>query len=170
MWLDRLSGHSSPSGTPPPNSRSYSPARRPARLPRSQSLRSTLHPRSSSTSLLLSPDDSTTSLPGTARSSSNGTASRPAQSRQQPTGVSDPLEVLNSIIGRKAPEKSAETTVEKPAQLVESIDFGGLSLEQFALRGTEPGGIVRSDDGAQAIQQCMSSPGSQMAPANVDRS
>ncbi|KAL1971935.1 hypothetical protein VTN31DRAFT_2023 [Thermomyces dupontii] len=153
MWLDRLSGHSSPSGTPPPNSRSYSPARRPARLPRSQSLRSTLHPRSSSTSLLLSPDDSTTSLPGTARSSSNGTASRPAQSRQQPTGVSDPLEVLNSIIGRKAPEKSAETTVEKPAQLVESIDFGGLSLEQFALRGTEPGGIVRSDDGAQAIQQ-----------------
>lgn len=157
MWLDRLSGHSSPAGTPPPpNSRSFSPARRPGRLPRTQSLRSSLHPRSSSTSLLLTPDDSTTSLPGTARSSPNGSASRPAQSRQQRIEVNDPLEVLNSIIGKKASEKPVETTSEKPSQLVESIDFGGLSLEQFALQGTETGGIVRSDDGAQAIQQCTS--------------
>ncbi|KAL1985583.1 hypothetical protein VTN96DRAFT_7563 [Rasamsonia emersonii] len=157
MWLDRLSGHS-PSGTPPPFSnrnRSYSPAaRRSSRLsPAPQNARPALNPRSSSSSsLLATPNESTTSL-SDAAGASNGVVSKPGASRPRPAGVPDPLEVLNRIIGKKTPDQPVETPAEKPAQLVEDIDFEGLSLEEFAASGKESNRILHSEEGAQTIQQ-----------------
>ncbi|KAL1970680.1 hypothetical protein VTN77DRAFT_4324 [Rasamsonia byssochlamydoides] len=154
MWLDRLSSHS-PSGTPPPfNNRSYSPGpRRSSRLsPAPQNVRPGLNPRSSSTSLLVTPNDSSTSLPDAARAS-NGVASRPGASRPRPPGVPDPLEVLNRIIGKKTADKPVEAPAQKPAQLVEDIDFEGFSLEEFADGGKESNRILNSEVGAQTIQQ-----------------
>lgn len=73
----------------------------------------------------------------------------------------DPLDVLNSIIGKKGQNQKTESPhraaapVERPAQLVESIDFGGLSLEEFVSRKDATDRVLNSKVGAQAIQQCM---------------
>lgn len=159
MWLDRLAGHSTPSGTPPPfNSRPYSPARRSSRPPPApQAFRPSVHPRSSSTSFLLTPNESTTSLPSTARTPSNGTPYQSGLSRTRPPDTPDPLSVLNGIIGSKLPEKSVETPLDKPKQLVDTVDFQGLSLEEFVAQGEKSGGILNNEAGAQTIQQCMCS-------------
>lgn len=158
MWLDRLSGHSTPSGTPPPlppsSNRHPSPSQRPSRTSSSQGFRSALNPRSSSTSLLLTPSDSTASLPPTARNSSNGAPQKSVFLRTPPSEVASPLEVLTGIIGKKSSDQSAEAPAEKPTQLVEAIDFGDLSLEEFANRGKSSGGLLSSKDGAGTIEQC----------------
>ncbi|KUL88492.1 hypothetical protein ZTR_05388 [Talaromyces verruculosus] len=152
MWLDRLSGHT-PSGTPPPfPNRHPSPSHRPSRTS-SQSYRPSLHPRSSSTSLLLTPDDSTVSLPTTNRHVSNGAPQRSVFVRTPPGEVANPLEVLNTIIGKKTTDKPAEAVAEKPAELVEAIDFGDLSLEEFMTRGQESGGLLSSEAGVGTIEQ-----------------
>lgn len=71
----------------------------------------------------------------------------------------DPLDVLNSIIGKKGQNQKTESPhraaapVERPAQLVESIDFGGLSLEEFVSRKDATDRVLNSKVGAQAIQQ-----------------
>lgn len=155
MWLDRLSNHSTPSsGTPPTfTNRHPSPNRRPSRTP-SQSYRPSLHPRSSSTSLLLTPNDSTASLPTTTRHVSNGTSQRSVFVRTPPGEVANPLEVLNSIIGKQTTDKPIEASAEKPAELVEAIDFGDLSLEEFMSRGQESGGLLSSEAGVGTIEQC----------------
>lgn len=62
--------------------------------------------------------------------------------------------MLNRIIGKRTPDQPVETPPEKPAQLVENIDFEGLSLEEFAASGKEWNRILRSEEGAQKIQQC----------------
>ncbi|KAF2802931.1 Vps52-domain-containing protein [Mytilinidion resinicola] len=137
MWLDRFS---TPSGTPPPQGRPYSPAPRrpynpagPGPLPQ----RPGLPDRTSSLSLV-SPNSSTTSLPAGARGP-NGAGRR----RQPPPNVSDPLQVLEGILG--APPRrpvlskgngSASVPPQKPAELVDDIDFGGLSLHEFAQETT----------------------------------
>lgn len=155
MWLDRLSGHSTPSGTPPPgNNRHASPSQRSPRPPSSQAFRQSLHPRSSSTSLLLTPNDSSTSLPTTARVPSNGPPQKSALSRTPPPGTAGPVDVLYSIIGRKTADSTGESPIEKPAELVEAIDFGELSLEEFVSRGKDSGGILSSEAGVATIQQC----------------
>jgi vacuolar protein sorting-associated protein 52 len=161
MWLDRLSGHSTPSGTPPPLSkRSLSPApRRTSRFsPAPQPGRHPLLPRSSS--LTLNSNESTTSSIGTSRAS-NSVGSKAGSSRQRPPGVTDPLEVLNGIIGiakmkdRSAnPVNTAGTTIEKPAQLIEAINFEGLSLEEFVLKDKESSQARKVEIGAQAAHQC----------------
>ncbi|PCH04653.1 Vps52/Sac2 [Penicillium occitanis (nom. inval.)] len=152
MWLDRLSGHTQ-SGTPPPfPNRHPSPSHRPSRTS-SQSYRPSLHPRSSSTSLLLTPDDSTVSLPTTNRHASNGAPQRSVFVRTPPGEVANPLEVLNNIIGKKTTDKPAEAVAEKPPELVEAIDFGDLSLEEFMTRGQESGGLLSSEAGVGTIEQ-----------------
>ncbi|KAH8723639.1 Sac2 family-domain-containing protein [Phaeosphaeriaceae sp. PMI808] len=139
MWgLDRISAYSTPSGTPPPRCDSYSPAPRrgypsggPAPLPP----RPGLVPRSSSLSLI-SPTYSNTSLPGAARAPNGGP-------RRRPTGGAlhhgpDPIQVLASIMGglpRKPPASSGgmvPAIPQKPEEVEEDIDFGGLSLHEFA--------------------------------------
>ncbi|KAL2001958.1 hypothetical protein VTN02DRAFT_936 [Thermoascus thermophilus] len=154
MWLDRLTPSASP--TPFSSSRNYSPApRRPSHLSPN---RHAGHPRPSS--LPLAPNDSTTSLPGTSRTP-NGMGSRHGASRPRPSDVADPLDVLNRIIGKKtghtqdmdSSDRAAAAPVERPAQLVDSIDFEGLSLEEFASRQDATDGTLKSKVGAQTIQQ-----------------
>ncbi|KAF2849673.1 Sac2 family protein [Plenodomus tracheiphilus IPT5] len=137
MWgLDRISSYSTPIGTPPPRHDSYSPAPRrgyPPSGPGPLPIRPGLNPRSSSLSLV-SPGSSTLSLPGTARAPNGG-------ARRRPTGGSqygaDPLQVLESIMGGP-PKRSnmrhgiAGDTVQRPAEVAEDIDFGTLSLREFA--------------------------------------
>jgi hypothetical protein len=76
-------------------------------------------------------------------------------SRARSSEISDPFDVLNGIIGRKIPEKSIGAPSEKPAHLVETINFEGLSLDEFVAQGKESTGIFNSEVGAQTIQQCM---------------
>jgi hypothetical protein len=47
-----------------------------------------------------------------------------------------------------------EAVAEKPAELVEAIDFGDLSLEEFMTRGQESGGLLSSEAGVGTIEQC----------------
>lgn len=151
-WLDRFSGYSTPSGSPPPHNRSYSPApKRPTHLgaPPALPTRPSYSPRSSSLSLGLSSNASTTSLPGTSRLP-NGSALRQEISAQTPPNVADPLTVLAGILGDRenginlsgAGVESGKTG--KPAHLVEDIEFGDLSLQDFIEQGTK----ARPRDGA----------------------
>jgi hypothetical protein len=166
MWgLDRLSSYSTPSGTPPPRRDSYSPAPRrgypsgPGLLP----LRPGLVPRASSLSLI-SPGASTTSLSSTARQP-NGAP------RRRPTGGAphhgpDPIQVLASIMGglpRKPLVSSGErdqTVPQKPEAVVEDIDFGGLSLQDFAAQAPLDHRRTTSVHtySAQSVEECMCSP------------
>jgi vacuolar protein sorting-associated protein 52 len=108
----------------------------------------------------LTSNESTTSFTGTSRAS-NGVGSKAGSSRQRPPEVTDPLEVLNGIIGNaKTKDLSAESvntaraTIEKPAQLIETINFEGSSLEEFALKDKESSRIRKVDIGAQTVHQC----------------
>ncbi|GES61549.1 GARP complex subunit [Aspergillus terreus] len=160
MWLDRISGHSTPAG-PQPDSRSNSP------LPRRSSSRLSPYAQqnsrpgptrpASSLSVLLTPSDSTSSLPATARG--DGSAFKQNAVGARPSDVADPLEVLNGILGKQRTEKrdsdaslrpEADT---KPAQLVEDIDFEGLSLEEFVAKQDQPRRAANSGIDAQTLQQ-----------------
>ncbi|KAF2684014.1 Sac2 family protein [Lentithecium fluviatile CBS 122367] len=137
MWgLDRLSAHSTPSGTPPRRD-SYSPApRRPyAAGPMPLPPRPGINPRSSSLSLV-SPASSTTSLPAGARIPNGAGRRRPLGGA--PPNVPDPLQMLESIMGGPPRKPVASkggrvgTMPNKPDEIDVDIDFGGLSLRDFA--------------------------------------
>ncbi|KAE8367219.1 Sac2 family-domain-containing protein [Aspergillus caelatus] len=160
MWLDRMSGHSTPSG-PQIDSRSNSPLprRSTSRLsPYAQNSRPQPSRPGSSLSNLLTPSDSTTSLSATQRA--DGTTVKQFPAKTRPSNVADPLDALNDIIGKRK-EKLAEaespvlsSTLEiKPSQLVAEIDFGDLSLEEFVTKPDEPRRATNNDVGAQTIQQ-----------------
>ncbi|EEH05938.1 Vps52/Sac2 family protein [Histoplasma capsulatum G186AR] len=177
MWLDRFSAHpSSASGASTPGPRGYSPARRPQHQQHlgaaTQQSRPAFSPRSSSLSVSLTttPNASSTSLPNTLRQASGSSFHRQNGSKpdQRPTGSTavDPLEVLYGIIGKR-PGTGADLdtptivhatgTVEatdKPECLVEDIDFGELSLEEFAQQKeeSEEGKLKRRVD-VQTIEQ-----------------
>lgn len=136
MWgLDRLSQYSTPTGTPPPRRDSYSPAPRrgypgPGPLP----MRPGLQPRTSSLSLV-SPGASSMSLPSTARGP-NGAPLRRRPTGGIPPNVPDPVQVLASIMGG-TPRRPTNTNgngeaAYKPYELEADIDFGELSLHDFA--------------------------------------
>ena len=143
MWLDRFSGYSTPTEPPSTPSRSYSPApRRSSHL--APSPRNVLgQNRGGSTiSLDLSPSVSRTSLTANGRLV-NGSSLR--QEEQPPSDVADPLDVLRSILGKPIAARKADSTHEafigKPATIVEDIDFGNLSLEEYLTRApTQPSG------------------------------
>jgi hypothetical protein len=102
-------------------------------------------------------------LPGTARAS-NGVSQKQGAPSSRPPGVPDPLDVLNSIIGKKGGENGAadldaeSKPAQKPAQFVDTIDFEGLSLEEFISRKDETNVFLKSEADAQTIQQCMACP------------
>ncbi|KAH1492297.1 hypothetical protein LV164_000774 [Aspergillus fumigatus] len=160
MWLDRISGHSTPSGVPL-DSRSNSPAPR-----RSSSLLSPAPPNNrpspnrqgSSLSVLLTPSDSTTSLPATARGV-NGSVLKQGAAKSRPSDVADPLEVLKDIIGKQKADVETNECLKasapeaKPLHLVETIDFGDLSLEEFVSQVGEPRRATSADVSAQTLQQ-----------------
>ena len=139
MWgLDRRSTHATPTGTPPPRHDSYSPApRRPYGGPGPGPLppRPGLPPRTSSLSLLGSTaSSSTSSLPSTARIPNGRRRVEPGGA--PPPDVPHPLHVLEAILGgppRKpvAAKGDASKGAPRPEELVDEIDFGGLSLHDF---------------------------------------
>jgi hypothetical protein len=163
MWgLDRLSSYSTPSGTPPPRHDSYSPAPRrgyPAPGPGALPPRPGLIPRTSSLSLI-SPNASTTNFPSTARAPNGGP-------RRRPTGGGlhngpDPVQVLASIMGGM-PRKPLVSSDERehvfprrPEVVVEEIDFGGLSLQDFAAEAPREHKRVPSVHtySAQSVEEC----------------
>ncbi|KAL4810785.1 Sac2 family-domain-containing protein [Aspergillus unguis] len=153
MWLDRIAGHSTPdrglSPTPQRSSSHLSPNR--------QNSRPGISRPGSSLSALVSPNASSTSLPTVARVPEESTLKHNATAGSRPSDVADPLEVLNGIIkkqnvGSKENSPAREPKSIKPATLVEEIDFGGLSLEDFIQK---PERSPRANDGisAQTVQQ-----------------
>ena len=158
MWLDRISGHSTPA--PQFDSRSSSPVpRRSSHLsPLPQNNRPPSSRQGSSLSTLLTSNDSNTSLAATAPGA-NGKQSIAAK---HPSNVIDPLEVLNGIISKRKTDKPGATVSNrgsapavKPPRLVDTIDFGGLSLEDFIEKEDErgPRRSLNSDAGVQTIEQ-----------------
>ncbi|KAL4929448.1 Sac2 family-domain-containing protein [Aspergillus undulatus] len=153
MWLDRIAGHSTPDRGPSPI-----PQRSSSHLsPNRQNSRPGLNRPGSSLSALVSPSASTTSLPTVPPVPEEYTLKQNATSGKRPSNVADPLEVLNGIIKKqnatpKVCSLAEESRSVKPAQLVEDIDFGVLSLEDFVQK-PEPNKVARSDIGAQTIQQ-----------------
>ncbi|KAK2737695.1 hypothetical protein FQN57_007443 [Myotisia sp. PD_48] len=151
MWLDRLSGHPAGSGASSPYNRPYSPAgRQPQRSGPNKQNRPTYSPRSSSLSFSPTPSVSTNSLP--LRPNNDG--SRPGDYSSRDQNIPDPLDVLNNILGiRRARDDSDTGPVGKLDVLAETIDFGELSLEEFAAQedklqqeGSDRTGIQMSID------------------------
>jgi hypothetical protein len=153
MWLDRLSSHSTPSGSPPPANRSYSSAvRRPSHLaPTSTPQRPGFSPRSSSLSLVS--NDSTTSLLASSKKP-NGSGLR--QSSTVPD-VTDPLEVLEKILGPEGKGiaglanniSNGDAGDENDLEL----DFGGLSLHEYLAAEELP--KEETVYNTQTIEECM---------------
>ncbi|KAH8659087.1 Sac2 family-domain-containing protein [Tricladium varicosporioides] len=137
MWLDRLSGHSTPaSGSPPPPlNRSYSPGpKRPSNLaPSSAAQRPGFTPRSSSLSLVS--NDSTTSLLSSSKKT-NGSALK-----QGITAVDapDPVEILEKLVaaGGKDISVSAKEVARHGNNVLSDygieaeLEFEGLSLREI---------------------------------------
>lgn len=72
--------------------------------------------------------------------------------------MSDPLEVLNGIVGKQTGGPDSEAVSPslaevKPNQLVDDIDFGGLSLQEFVSKEDDSRRILNGDVGAQTVQQ-----------------
>ncbi|RAL09838.1 Vps52-domain-containing protein [Aspergillus homomorphus CBS 101889] len=156
MWLDRIAGHSTPSGSQI-DSRSNSPLprRTSSRLsPNIQNNRPGSSRQASSLSVLLTPSDSTTSLPATAARDRSPLKQIAARSR--PSDVADPLDVLNGILGKQNGKRDLSPDGDlnvKPSDLVEDIDFQGLSLEDFVAQADNRKRITSTDAGAQTVQQ-----------------
>ena len=162
MWgLDRLSSYSTPTGTPPPRRDSYSPAPRRGYPAPAQPVRPGLNPRSSSLTPLISPNASTASLPLSARMPNGGPRRR--QTGGVPPNVPDPVHVLESIMGgppRNSPATNGEDSTrisEKPGVVEEEIDFGDLSLHDFAAAKTAERQQSTSVHtySAQSVEECM---------------
>lgn len=138
-WLDRFSAYNPPPQSySNPQSRSYSPApRRPNNLnsqPSQSSQRPPFNPRTSSLSNIQ--NESSYSLLDASK-----TNRVPAQS--------DPLDVLNRLLGGapKDGSKGRQASSALPDDKLEDIDFGGLSLLEFARSG-----ISTEDDSSQQLQ------------------
>ncbi|EEP81689.1 conserved hypothetical protein [Uncinocarpus reesii 1704] len=157
MWLDRFSGHSTASAATPPFHRQASPTPRPSPLrANNQPSRPPFNARSSSLSLASVVNASSTSLPGTLRQT-NGSTLRVSAARE--SNASDPLEVLQDIIGKQREldgSKSAEADenpLERPGDLVDNIDFGGLSLEDFVVQRNDRARFSNDDQTYQSAEQ-----------------
>ncbi len=133
MWLDRFStGAATPSGALTP-SRPYSPApRRSSHLAPTQRAGLGLSATRSSSSLDLSANTSTSSL-ALPQKPTNGSALRFEQ--KPPPDVPDPVQVLREILGQTKDEPDASTRTRQEGALGSTIDFGGLSLQEFVNSG-----------------------------------
>ncbi|KAF2722951.1 putative GARP complex subunit [Polychaeton citri CBS 116435] len=135
MWLERFSG-TTPSRNP---DRTDSPApRRSIQLgPSTLSRRPGLNPRTSSLSVA-SLSGSTDSLPATARIP-NGSNLKAELANPPAAGVSDPLDVLSNVLGSVLTDgpdaqygQPTGAMQVRPTTLLDDIDFGDLSLEEYA--------------------------------------
>lgn len=161
MWLDRFSGNSTPSGSPPPpQNRSYSPGpRRPTHLA-PESRRPSFSPRSSS----LNPGPRLNQSAISLNSARLPNGSNLKQQVPLPADFADSLKVLEDIIGRPVPKEVLENgtaddyaEVDRPSQLSEDVDFDGLSLQAFAEAANAETMNGGSDDqliSAQTVEEC----------------
>lgn len=159
MWLDRLSGQSTPSAPPPPaQQRSYSPApRRSSHLAPSTAARPLYAPRTSSLGLGSKSNLSTTSL--SSPRLPNGSSLK--QQISHPANVTDPLEALDDVLGQwsdkvanRLGDQDGTTSVQRPPRLAEDIDFEGLSLYAFADRTSKEETKESRRLSAQTIEEC----------------
>lgn len=162
MWLDRFSGHSTPSQSPPPpQNRPHPPAppRRPGQLGPGLPQRPAYGPRTSSLNLASRHNISTTSI--NSQKLPNGSTLK--HEVTPPADFPDPLEVLERVLGRtlqldnKADGLSnGYPSPEKPSELLKEVDFGGLSLESFAQSmDAEPEQTeVNTRITAQTVEEC----------------
>ncbi|KAI9736037.1 MAG: hypothetical protein M1818_006213 [Claussenomyces sp. TS43310] len=131
MWLDRLSGHSTPNPSPPPSGpyRSLpSASRRPSHLaPQAAAKGPRFSPRSSSLSLVS--NDSTTSLLGNGARKVNGSGLRQSATT---ANYPEPLEVLEKLLGAEPKVDSKNQKGRAESDDGEELDFGGLSLQEWA--------------------------------------
>src|SRR5436190_3832168 len=153
MWLERFSGQSNTSNTPSqPYSRPYSPnPRRPSLLaPQASSQRLGISPRSSSLSLVS--NESTTSLLGDSKKSTSSNLKQSTAIIDYP----DPLEVLQTFLGSetKGLEKHELSGHDLDLALEGELDFGGLTLQEFAEQGGPENGDVQSYV-PQTLEECM---------------
>ncbi|EPE26118.1 hypothetical protein GLAREA_02030 [Glarea lozoyensis ATCC 20868] len=142
MWLDRLSGHSTPAATPLASSssstkRSYSPgARRSSNLaPPTSGPRPGFSPRSSS--LSLPSNDSTTSLLSSSRRP-NGSGLKHSAAT---VDIPNPLEVLEKLVGSGIQSEPVEFEGddEEYGDFELDLDFEGLTLHEIASGRSSPG-------------------------------
>ena len=161
MWgLDRFSGHSTPAGSPPPQNRSFSPApRRPSHLGPGLAARPPHSPRSSYLNVSSKYNSSTTSLNSPRLPNGSGLK----QQITPPADFTDPLRSLEQLVGRsisdgdETHEEDAHAQLEKPAELVEDVDFRGRSIHDFLEDEDEPHGIRSLDssrDTPQSVMEC----------------
>ncbi|KAL8873050.1 MAG: hypothetical protein Q9174_001420 [Haloplaca sp. 1 TL-2023] len=138
MWLERLSGQSTPSASsPPPQKRSYSPApHRSSNLAPSNAVRPPYGPRTSSLGLVSRANTSTASF--NSPQLPHGSSLK-QQISPPPTDVIDPLDVLEQLLGKstnrrlqKANDLDGTAAARRPPKVEEDIDFEGLSLRIFA--------------------------------------
>ena len=162
MWLDRFSNHPTPSHSPsPPLNRSHSPApqRGPSQLGTGSPLRPGYGPRISSLNSGSRATISTASV--NSQRLPNGSALK--HEVTPPADYSDPLQVLERIIGRQLPQSDGpvehekeQEQAEKPSELVADVDFGGLSLVEFArsedIESKTP--EIASQSTAQTVEEC----------------
>ena len=138
MWLDRFSANPTPTGSPPPQQRSFSPGpRRPNLLGHGAGPRPAFSPRSSSLNVSGKLNWSTTSLNSPRLPNGSGLK----QEITPPADSIDPLKVLEDIVGKPLHASDGENEdlrngarLERPGELVEDIDFGGLGLQDFLER------------------------------------
>ena len=143
MWLDRFSNHPTPSASPPPGRSSFQAGRRPSHQNLGAPYRGGgFSPRASSLNVSAKFNASTSSL-NSPRLLPNGSALK--QEIVPPADFSDPLAVLEEIVGKVLHKKvargrhgSIEGSVERPSMLAEDIDFEGGSLRDFANHAAEP--------------------------------
>ena len=134
MWLDRFSNHPTPGTSPPPSRSSFQAQRRPSHQVLGVPPRPGFSPRSSSLSVAKL-NASTTSL-NSPRLLPNGSGLR--QEIAPPPDLSDPLAVLEEIVGKTLDEgrefngHGADAgALGKPEEPVEDVDFGGKGLQDF---------------------------------------
>lgn len=162
MWLDRFSGHSTPSQSPPPpHNRSHAPAptRRPSQFGQSLPSRPAYGPRTSSLNLGSRLDTSTTSV--NSQRLANGSTLKHEVS--PPADYPDPLEVLEVVVGKPLRQNdrtngalNSDGDHGKPAELLADIDFGGLSLEDFAQSADHESEFsdIAARVTAQTVEEC----------------
>jgi len=162
MWIDRLSGNSTPSGPPPPlHNRSGSPApRRPGGLGPGFTSRPSDGPRNSS--LGLNPRANVSTISVNSTKLPNGSMLK--RQVAPPEDFTDPLKALEILIGKSSSEGAVQDDQQKdqglskrPPALVQDIDFRELSLQDFA-HGVLSGADREEPDGrtstAQTVEEC----------------
>ena len=158
MWLDRFSANPTPTGSPPPQQRSFSPGpRRPNLLGHGATLRPGFSPRSSSLNISGKFNLSTTSLNSARLPNGSGLK----QQITPPTNSTDPLKVLEDIVGKPLHASDGEheplqneARLERPAELVEDISFDGLGLQDFLQQEEKYDGSDLLTQTTQSTEEC----------------